>query len=186
MRQQEIHQFFRPQSQQRDAKIEQLKHEVGMAIIIVNDGDDAESEHRESPVEVPDSSASVDDTAVVGNICSDVPDSSRASNPLHFAGEHGVFPCPLPSPLHDRPEHEFLSDTGYLWNAVPPRSSKYMDLEAEHSGSTSSGTSGSSDGSLSDDFVVKDGPAVPKRHLPILKRMFPKTFQGNAHRRKKQ
>ena len=55
-----------------------------------------------------------DDTADVGNIWSDVQDSSRASNSLYFAGQHGVFPCPLPSPLQDRPEHEFLTDSGYL------------------------------------------------------------------------
>jgi hypothetical protein len=184
MRQQEIRQFMRPQPQQRDAKIEQLQSEEGMAIITVSDDDDAESEHRESPAVESGSSVAVDDTADVCNSGSDVPDSSRVSNPLRFAGEHGVFPCPLPSPLQDRPEHEFLTDTGYLWNAVPPRSSKYMDLEAEHSGSTSSGSTGSSDGSLSDDFVVKDSPAVRKRHLPLLQKMFPKTFNGRAYRRK--
>jgi hypothetical protein len=100
-------------------------------------------------------------------------------NPFTYAMQNGKFPRPVPckQPHHEPPE---LADTGYLWNAVPPRTCQYLDLEAAHVGSeTSEGSTGSSEGSLSDeDFIDKESP--PDVHsaeeLQVLQRLFPKTF----------
>ena len=157
--------------------VELQRSRDGSAIIPQHNGREADSFCGESKVaEVQPDVADLDDEDRC-NISTDESESSNADNPLSYAGQHGVFPNALPSPLQDRPEHEFLADAGYLWNAVPPRSSRYMDLEAVHEGSTTSGSSGSSEGSLSDDFVVKDGPVVKKRQLKLLQQVFPKTFK---------
>jgi hypothetical protein len=75
-------------------------------------------------------------------------------NPLAFAMKYGEFPKPSIVPLENRQEPSELSDPGYLWNACPPRYCQYLDMEAEHQGFSSSGTTGSSEGSLSDpDFI---------------------------------
>ena len=100
-------------------------------------------------------------------------------NPFAYAMKFGKFPRPVPcqQPHQQPPE---LADTGYLWNAVPPKTSQYLDLEAAHVGSDiSEGSTGSSEGSLDDeDFIDKESP--PDIHtaeeLQMLQKLFPKTF----------
>jgi hypothetical protein len=101
-------------------------------------------------------------------------------NPLTYAMKNGKFPKPTIILLEHRQEHQMLTDPGYLWNALPPRYSQYLDMEAAHEGSTTSGSTGSSEGSLSDaDFIVKDDPHenVTEEELQELQRLFPKTFK---------
>ena len=112
-------------------------------------------------------------------------------NPFTYAMQHGMFPKPETRALQQHPEPPFLTDSGYLWNAVPPRSSQYLDLEAVHAGSdTSEGSTSSSDGSLSDSsFISKDDPrdSHNEAELTELQKMFPKTFRNNEnhhHRRR--
>jgi hypothetical protein len=110
------------------------------------------------------------------------PGTTAGLNPFVYAMQHGKFPKPQPgSAQHQQPEHPMLSDPGYLWNAVPPRSCQYLDLEAAHVGSTTSeGSTGSSEGSLSDpEFIVKDLPheTHSEEELLELQRLFPKTFK---------
>lgn len=101
-------------------------------------------------------------------------------NPFTYAMQHGKFPQPEPGTAQQHHEHALLTDPGYLWNAVPPRTCQYLDLEAVHAGSdTSEGSTGSSDGSLSDpSFIDKetkqDTQTTEEREL--LQRLFPKTF----------
>jgi len=101
-------------------------------------------------------------------------------NPLAYAMKYGKFPKPSIVPLENRQEPSELSDPGYLWNACPPRYCQYLDMEAEHQGSSSSGTTGSSEGSLSDpDFIEKDDPQehITAKELQELQTLFPKTFK---------
>ena len=97
-----------------------------------------------------------------------------------YAMQHGKFPNKSSHGARKqlKPEPPLLTEEGYLWNAVPRRTSKYLDNEAVHSGSTSSGTTGTSDGFLSDDFVVNDDPQdkPATEDLEMLAKFFPKTF----------
>ena len=98
-----------------------------------------------------------------------------------YAMQHGKFPKPGPGSQQPPQEHPMLTDAGYLWNAVPPRYCQYLDMEAVHEGSTSAGSTGSSEGSLDDpDFIVKDllGIDHTEDELQVLQRMFPKTFKS--------
>jgi hypothetical protein len=104
-------------------------------------------------------------------------------NPFHYAMQHGRFPTAATASQQQRPEPAELSDAGYLWNAVPPRTCQYLDLEAAQMDSdTSEGSTGSSDGSLSDEnFIVKDGDDPARENhtaeeLQVLQTLFPKTF----------
>ena len=104
-------------------------------------------------------------------------------NPFTYAMQYGKFPRPVPcqQPRKQPPE---LADTGYLWNAVPPRTCQYLDLEAAHVGSDiSEGSTGSSEGSLDDaEFIDKETPPdiQTAEELQMLQRLFPKTFSpGN-------
>ena len=106
--------------------------------------------------------------------------AASAVNPFAYAMKHGKFPDAQPSSKKHHPELPELTDAGFLWNAVPPKTCQYLDLEADHVGSEiSEGSTGSSEGSLSDaDFIDKDTP--PDIHsaedLQMLQRLFPKTF----------
>lgn len=65
---------------------------------------------------------------------------------------------------------------------MPPRSCQYLDMEAAHEGPGSEGSTGSSEGSLSDpDFIVQDLPHGnhSEEDLQVLQRMFPKTFKSH-------
>ncbi len=106
--------------------------------------------------------------------------TTTAVNPFVYAMQHGKFPDALPASEHPRPEPPELVDTGNLWNAVPPKTSQYLDLESAHVGSeTSEGCTGTSQGSLSDeDFIDKETPADTHsaEDLQVLQTLFPKTF----------
>jgi hypothetical protein len=113
--------------------------------------------------------------------------TASAVNPFAYAMQHGKFPDAEPVPRTHRPEPPELADSGFLWNAVPPKTCQYLDLEAVQAGSeTSEGSTGSSEGSLSDaDFIDKETP--PDIHsaedLQELQRLFPKTFsRENMHK----
>jgi hypothetical protein len=99
--------------------------------------------------------------------------------PFAYAMQHGKFPDAEPSPLQQRPEPQELTDTGNLWNAVPRRTCQYLDLEATQVDSdTSEGSTGSSDGSLSDNNFIDKEPRDnhTAEELQMLQRLFPKTF----------
>ena len=144
-----------------------------------------------APAPVSVSSTSV--SSVSGSSDSDQPVSRKArklvmrkmqkrSDAFAYAMIHGQFPLPGPAPQQPPPEHAFLADPCYLWNAVPPRSCQYLDMEAAHEGPGSEGSTGSSEGSLSDpDFIVQDLPHENRSEedLLVLQRMFPKTFKRN-------
>jgi hypothetical protein len=107
-----------------------------------------------------------------------------------YAMQHGKFPTRLSQAVRQQPTPEpaMLTDGGYLWNAVPRRTSKYLDNEAVHSGSSiSSGTTGTSDGSLSDDFVVTDEPQDKPtvEDLEMLTKIFPKTFAAKVTKKQR-
>jgi hypothetical protein len=109
-----------------------------------------------------------------------VAEMTTSENPFAYAMRHGRFPRPVQAPQQQRPEAHLLTDPGYLWNAVPPRYSQYLDMEAAHGGSSTSGSTGSSEGSLSDpEFIVKDenGDNHTEEELKELQRLFPKTFK---------
>lgn len=115
-----------------------------------------------------------------------VPTTAAAVNPFVYAMQHGKFPKTQPtpmSPMQQRPEPPMLTDPGYLWNAVPPKTSQYLDLEAAHAGSeTSEGSTGSSDGSLSDpDFIDKEQDSHTAEDRSLLEKLFPKTFGPKMH-----
>ena len=105
---------------------------------------------------------------------------TTAVNPFAYAMQHGKFPVAQPASEQQHPEPPELADTGYLWNAVPPKTSQYLDLEAAHVGSEiSEGSTGSSDGSLSDaTFIDKETPdsTHSAEDLQVLQKLFPKTF----------
>ena len=72
----------------------------------------------------------------------------------------------------------FLDDDLFLWNARPPATSQYLDLYAAHDGCFSSGSTGSSDGSLSGDIVEREEPpAESDADLQTLIKLFPITFK---------
>lgn len=102
--------------------------------------------------------------------------------PLQFAGKFGRFPG-----LEDaamiaavaEPEIDIDGD-GNLWNAVPPKTCQYLDLEAVCVDDTSSGSSAGSDGQLTPGFVddvddVKENLS-PDDHAFML-RHFPRTLR---------
>ena len=111
--------------------------------------------------------------------------------PFLFAAKHGYFPkkadiAPAPALLQPAqpppevpppPPLPALFDDGYLWNARPPTSSQFLDNEASHGHSQSSGTTGSSDGSLDDpDFIDKDEvPDYNNEEQAMIKQLFPLT-----------
>jgi hypothetical protein len=114
------------------------------------------------------------------------PQSDPAENPFAYAMLHGHFPTPAKTTQQQRPEPLGLTEEGILWNAVPPRYSQYLDMEAAHGSSTSSGSTGSSDGSLSDDFIEKDDPQAlyTGNELQYLAKYFPKTFKRKPSKAK--
>ena len=98
---------------------------------------------------------------------------------FQYAAKHGHFPknCPaVPRPPKQQPE-ESTQDDGFLWNARPPASSQYLQNEAAHGDSSTSGTSGSSEGSLDDDnFIDKDtSPTFSAADVNQLQLFFPVT-----------
>ncbi len=112
-------------------------------------------------------------------------------NPLEFAGRFGRFPSsaeggpampavdvddlPLVVPVAEIVADDH--DDGNLWNAVPPRSSQFMDLEAACD-DTSSGSSSDCDGELTPGFV-SDGEAARENlsiyERALLERFLPRT-----------
>ena len=114
------------------------------------------------------------------------PQSDPAENPFAYAMLHGHFPTPAKTTQQQRPEPLGLTEEGFLWNAVPPRYCQYLDMEAAHGSSTSSGSTGSSDGSLSDDFIEKDDPQAlyAANELRYLAKYFPKTFKRKPSKAK--
>ena len=115
-----------------------------------------------------------------------VPTTAAAVNPFVYAMLHGKFPKTQPtpmSPMQQVPEPPMLTDPGYLWNAVPPKTCQYLDLEAAHAGSeTSEGSTGSSDGSLDDpDFIDKVQDSHTAEDRSLLEKLFPKTFGPKTH-----
>lgn len=117
--------------------------------------------------------------------------------PFLFAAKHGYFPkktdiapAPaLPQPaqpaqpppeVHPPPPLPAMFDDGYLWNARPPTSSQFLENEASHGHSQSSGTTGSSDGSLDDpDFIDKDEePDYNHEEQAMMKQLFPLTYKS--------
>ena len=99
-------------------------------------------------------------------------------NPFAYAMQFGKFPRQVPcqQPHQQPPE---LADTGNLWNAVPRKTSQFLDLEACHVGSDiSEGSTGTSEGSLDDEeFIDKTSPPVhTAEELQMLQKLFPKTF----------
>jgi hypothetical protein len=115
-------------------------------------------------------------------------------SPLQFAGRFGRFPSPgecgpaVPAvddddlPLVQPVAIGMVVDAdlhdGNLWNAVPPRTSQFLDLEAVCTDDTSSGLSSISDGELSPGFVSDceaEKENLTKDDLALLERFFPHT-----------
>jgi hypothetical protein len=109
-------------------------------------------------------------------------------NALQYAARFGRFPSPAEchaarevnfnTPLVQNDEPEV--DNGYLWNAVPPKSSQYLDLEAACMDETTSGSSACTDSEdeLTPGFV--DDFETEKENLStddvsLLQRFFPHT-----------
>jgi hypothetical protein len=109
------------------------------------------------------------------------------ANPFTYAMQHGKFLKPEPGTLQQHPAPSMLTDPGYLWNAVPKRTCQYLDMEAAHAGSDiSEGSTGTSDGSLSDSsFIDKETPqdSETAENRELLQRMFPKTFGPNKNQK---
>ncbi len=70
-----------------------------------------------------------------------------------------------------------LSDDEHLGVAVPAVTTQVPDIEAAHGSTSSSGFTGSSDGSLSDDFIDKNEPILTHLQAKTLMRFFPITCQ---------
>ena len=82
---------------------------------------------------------------------------AAALAPFMYAAKYGHFPRERPAQLKFpelQPEGTQQED-GFLWNARPPFTSQYLATEAAYGDTSSSGSTGTSDGSLSDDFVEK-------------------------------
>ena len=106
--------------------------------------------------------------------------NSTPLNPLAYAARYGHFPLPLATttqPPAIEPVRNILNDEGYLWNARPPAYSQYLDLEAKHGDTASSGVTGSSDGSLSDDEFIdrSEQNSYTMPEIAIMQRFFPLT-----------
>jgi hypothetical protein len=120
---------------------------------------------------------------------SDNSDSDAATfpvmTPLQFAGKFGRFPRPEDSAMvtaadEAGDEHDADGADGYLWNAVPPISNQFLDLEAVCVDDSSSGTSGDSEGELSPGFVNDDtegDAAMSPADMELLQRHFPHTWR---------
>ena len=83
---------------------------------------------------------------------------AAALAPFMYAAKYGHFPRERPAQLKFpelQPEGTQQED-GFLWNARPPFTSQYLATEAAYGDTSSSGSTGTSDGSLSDDFVEKE------------------------------
>ena len=106
--------------------------------------------------------------------------NAAALTPFQYAAKFGHFPKrepAVPQP-QQQPEDEPHND-GFLWNARPPARSQYLDEEAAHVGSSTSGTSGSSEGSLDDDdFIDKSTPTdFTAADVQQLQLLFPVTYK---------
>ena len=99
-------------------------------------------------------------------------------SPFLYAAKFGHFPA-KPATASDAPKpqpHIVPEDVGYLWNAQPPATSQYLNLEAAHGDSTSPGSTGSSEGSLSDSAFIDKGSAdYTEEELVTLQQFFPVT-----------
>ena len=106
--------------------------------------------------------------------------NAAALTPFQYAAKFGHFPkCDPAVPQPQQQPEEAPQNDGFLWNARPPARSQYLDEEAAHVGSSTSGTSGSSEGSLDDDdFIDKSTPndftAADVQQLQLL---FPVTYK---------
>jgi hypothetical protein len=111
-------------------------------------------------------------------------------NALQFAAQFGRFPK-IAENAAARAERlaasaDTADDDGFLWNAVPPSTSQYLDLEAVCDDS-SAGSSGSSDRSLTPGFVddiEAEKEHITKDELQVLRRFFPHTFRQMRGSRK--
>jgi hypothetical protein len=99
-----------------------------------------------------------------------IEDDDKSSNcsdhtePCNYSGMPALL-----SDSDDSVDEQAMSDEeGNLWNAVPP-----LLQQAAHGSSTSSGSTGSSDGSLSDEFIDKSDPAFTYLQEKVLMRYFP-------------
>ena len=91
-------------------------------------------------------------------------DCTDHAEPFDYSGMPALL-----SDSEDSVDEQAMSDEeGNLWNAVPP-----LLQQAAHGSSTSSGSTGSSDGSLSDDFIDKSDPAFTFLQEKVLMRFFP-------------
>lgn len=104
-----------------------------------------------------------------------------AFGPLQFAAKYGHFPFKstiVGASKQRAPPVTVPSEDGFLWNSKPPKTCQYLDMEAENSGYTSSGTTGSSesDSSLSD-FIDKSETLFTAQEAESLSRAFPVTSQ---------
>ena len=80
-------------------------------------------------------------------------------------------------------------EDGFLWNARPPFTSQYLATEAAYGDTSSSGSTGTSDGSLSDDFVEKgtsprftcDEAMELQRYFPLTAKRFISAAQCHQH-----
>ena len=101
--------------------------------------------------------------------------------PLQFAGKFGHFPGVEDAAMIAvviEPEIDIDGD-GNLWNAVPPKTCQYLDLEAVCADDTSSGSS-ASDGEMTPGFVddvdeVKEN--VSPDDLAFMQMYFPRTLR---------
>ena len=102
-------------------------------------------------------------------------------NPLHFAAVNGHFPTADDVPMVGVTPAVAADDydEGYLWNAVPPAVSQFLDYEAACIGDTSSGSSYSSDGELTPGFVddLEPEEGISADDMELLRRKFPHTFK---------
>jgi len=104
--------------------------------------------------------------------------NAAALTPFQYAAKFGQFPKADPAvPRPQQQPEEAPQNDGFLWNARPPAHSQYLDEEAAHVGSSTSGTSGSSDGSLDDDnFIDKStSPDFTAADVQQLQLLFPVT-----------
>ena len=107
---------------------------------------------------------------------------AAALAPFMYAAKYGHFPRERPAQLKFpelQPEGTQQED-GFLWNARPPFTSQYLATEAAYGDTSSSGSTGTSDGSLSDDFVEKgtsqrfscDEAMELQRYFPLTAKRF--------------
>jgi hypothetical protein len=137
----------------------------GATAVVIIISSDSESSDRNGSCE-SDSPTSAQAEIQAAPHSDEQPDSDPQPVDLFtYAMRHGKFPS--------------KRSNGARQQLKPARrTSKYLDNEAAHSGSTSSGTTGTSDGFLSDDFVVNDDPqdTPATEDLEMLAKFFPKTF----------